>query len=196
MAVGDRQTFRDGVLEMTQSWIWELANQAQHRVPDPVDYLEMRRSTFGSNLTMGLARVTHGQDLPPEIHRTTAMQAIESSAADYACLVNDAFSYRKEIEFEGELHNGVLVVQQFLGCKPAEAMSIVNDLMTARIKQFEQVATTDLPVLARDFELSPQARAGLAGYVGQLRDWMAGVLNWHRGTRRYTDLRSLPVGIR
>ncbi len=33
---------------------------------------------------------------------------------DYAALINDVFSYRKEIEFEGELHNAVLVVRNFL----------------------------------------------------------------------------------
>ena len=32
------------------------------------------------------------------------------------CLLNDMFSYRKEIEFEGEVHNAVLVVRNFLGC--------------------------------------------------------------------------------
>ena len=43
-----RRQFRTAVEDMTSSWLWELANQAQHRVPDPVDYIEMRRHTFGS----------------------------------------------------------------------------------------------------------------------------------------------------
>lgn len=50
-----RRTFRDAVESMTASWLWELANQAQNRIPDPVDYMEMRRATFGSDLTMSLS---------------------------------------------------------------------------------------------------------------------------------------------
>lgn len=50
-----RSRFRAAVESMTASWLWELANQAQNRIPDPVDYLEMRRRTFGSELTMSLS---------------------------------------------------------------------------------------------------------------------------------------------
>ena len=51
------------------------------------------------------------------------MRSLENAAADYACLTNDVFSYQKEIEFEGELHNGVLVVQNFLDVDYAERPS-------------------------------------------------------------------------
>ena len=39
----------------------------QNRIPDPVDYVEMRRNTFGSELTMSLSRLTHGVLVPPEV---------------------------------------------------------------------------------------------------------------------------------
>jgi germacradienol/geosmin synthase len=71
----------------------------------------MRRKTFGSDLTMSLSRLSHGQTVPPEIYRTRPIRALENSAADYACLLNDVFSYQKEIQFEGEIHNCILVVQ-------------------------------------------------------------------------------------
>ncbi len=44
----ERRKLRGDVDKMTESWVWELSNQLQHRIPDPVDYLEMRRATFGS----------------------------------------------------------------------------------------------------------------------------------------------------
>lgn len=183
-----RRVFRDSIVDMVESWQWELANQAQNRVPDPVDYLEMRRRTFGTELTRGLARATHGQALPPEIFRTRTMSELERSAADYCTLTNDIFSYRKGVEFEGEPHNAVLVVRHFLACTSSEAVAIVNDLMTARIRQFEPIAVTELPALADDRGLSTPERDALATYVDQLRDWMAGILAWHLGTRRYVDL--------
>ncbi|GFJ84440.1 terpene synthase family protein [Phytohabitans houttuyneae] len=174
MPVENRRQFRAAVETMTESWLWELANHIQHRVPDPVDYVEMRRRTFGSDLTMSLARLGHGRLVPPEIWRTRPIRSLENAAMDYGCLTNDIFSYQKEVEFEGELHNAVLVIQHFLGCDPAAAVSVANDLMTARIRQFERTATTELPALYEDFALEAGARAALDAYVGELRDWMAG----------------------
>ena len=40
---------RHHVEVMLESWLWELANQIQNRIPDPVDYIEMRRLTFGAD---------------------------------------------------------------------------------------------------------------------------------------------------
>jgi germacradienol/geosmin synthase len=187
MTIDQRRQFRQGIEAMTASWLWELANHIQQRVPDPVDYVEMRRKTFGSDLTMSLARVTQTGEVPREIFRTRAMRGLENSAADYACLVNDVFSYQKEIEFEGELHNGVLVVQKFLDIDRQRAVSVVNDLMTSRLQQFEYIIATELPLLVDDFNLDADAREALDAYVVKLQDWVAGILNWHMSCDRYKE---------
>ncbi|GAA3412003.1 family 2 encapsulin nanocompartment cargo protein terpene cyclase [Streptosporangium vulgare] len=198
MSEAARATFRRAVEDMTGSWLWELANHIQNRVPDPVDYIEMRRKTFGSDLTMSLSRLAHGQTVPPEIYDTRTMRGLDDSAADYACLVNDLCSYQKEIEFEGELHNCVLVVQNFLDCDARQAADIVNDLMTSRVRQFEHIVATELPALLDDFDLDGEARETLNGYVTELQDWMAGVLLWHMRTRRYdeSELHHPPARVR
>ncbi|MER5746410.1 terpene synthase family protein [Streptomyces sp. NPDC002225] len=182
-----RRTFRAAVEAMTASWIWELANQAQNRIPDPVDYIEMRRATFGSDLTMSLCRLGHGRKVPPEVYRSGPMRSLENAAADYACLLNDLFSYQKEIEYEGEIHNGVLVVQNFFGVDYPTGVAVVHDLMESRLRQFLHVAEHELPTLYDDFGLDAEAREVLAGYVRELRNWLAGILIWHRGCRRYRE---------
>ncbi|MEE1740382.1 terpene synthase family protein [Streptomyces sp. BE147] len=182
-----RRAFRYGIESMTASWLWELANQAQNRIPDPVDYVEMRRMTFGSDLTMSLCRVGHGRKVPAEIYRSGPLRSLENAAADYAALMNDLFSYQKEIEYEGEVHNGVLVVQNFFGVDYPTGVAIVHDLMNSRLRQFQHVASQELPVLYDDFGLDAEAREILAGYVLELRNWMAGILIWHRGCRRYRE---------
>ncbi|WP_260475863.1 terpene synthase family protein, partial [Streptomyces sp. WAC 06725] len=182
-----RKTFRDSVEAMTAGWIWELENQALHHIPDPVDYIEMRRATFGSDMTMSLSRVGHGRRVPEEIYRSGTMRSLENAAADYATLMNDVFSYQKEIEYEGEVHNGVLVVQNFFDCDYPTALAIVHDLMTSRMREFQHVAANELPVLYDDFDLSEEARALLDGYVKELENWMSGILTWHRGCRRYRE---------
>ncbi|EFL22286.1 germacradienol/germacrene D synthase [Streptomyces himastatinicus ATCC 53653] len=182
-----RRTFRTAIEDMTSSWLWELANQAHHRIPDPVDYIEMRRMTFGSDLTMSLCRLAHGQQVPPEIYRSGPLRSLENAAADYACLLNDVFSYQKEIEYEGEVHNGVLVVQNFFNCDYPTALGIVHDLMTSRMRQFQHVARHELPVVYDDFKLGSDARRILDGYVRELENWLSGILTWHQGCRRYKE---------
>ncbi|MGW1411480.1 terpene synthase family protein [Streptomyces sp. NPDC002403] len=187
MDASGRGAFRKAVEDMTASWVWELANQVQNRIPDPVDYVEMRRMTFGSDLTMSLCRLGHGRKVPPEIYHSGPLRSLENAAADYACLLNDLFSYQKEIEFEGEVHNGVLVVQNFFGVDYPTGVAIVYDLMKSRLRQFLHVAEQELPVLYDDFGLDTEAREVLAGYVQELKHWLAGILIWHRDCRRYRE---------
>ncbi|MGH3868810.1 MAG: family 2 encapsulin nanocompartment cargo protein terpene cyclase [Pseudonocardiaceae bacterium] len=187
MTIDQRRQFRQGVEAMTASWLWELANHIQHRIPDPVDYVEMRRKTFGSDLTMSLARITRSGEIPADVFRTRALRGLENSAADYACFTNDVFSYQKEVEFEGEVHNCVLVVQKFLDIDRQRAVSVVNDLMTSRLRQFEHIIDTELPLVADDFGLDANAREALDAYVVGLQDWMAGILDWHMLCGRYGE---------
>lgn len=183
----NRQLFRKGVEDMTESWLWELLNQMQHRIPDPVDYVEMRRKTFGSDMTMNLARITKGGKIPPEVLKSRPIRGLEDSAQDYACFTNDVFSYQKEIEYEGELHNIILVLQSFLDLSREEAVAAANDLMTSRMQQFEHILANDLPPLIADFDLDAEARAALDAYVVGMQDWMAGILDWHIISRRYPE---------
>jgi len=182
-----RAFLRRTVTEMTGSWEWELGNLALNKVPDPVDYLEMRRKTFGAELTACLASIRRGSVIPPELELHEAIASLENSAADYACMINDVFSYQKEIEFEGDVHNIVLVVQNFFDCDYTTAIGIVGDLMDQRLTQFERAAGTDLPQAYKDYDLDQAAREALDARAQQLRDWIAGVLNWHRETRRYPE---------
>ncbi|MGV9562294.1 germacradienol/geosmin synthase Cyc2 [Streptomyces sp. NPDC003480] len=185
MTLDRRRTLRAAVDTMTESWLWELSNQLQNRIPDPVDYLEMRRATFGADLTKNLCRMGHGPEVPPEVYRSGTVRALENAAIDYAMLINDVFSYQKEIQYEGEIHNALLVVQNFFGCDYPTAVRIVGDLMTQRMRQFQHVAARELPVLCDDLDLTAESRAILDGYVVELGNYMSGILNWHRGCHRY-----------
>ncbi|MDC0723167.1 terpene synthase family protein [Nannocystis bainbridge] len=182
-----RASFRKSVEDMTASWLWELMNQTQHRIPDPVDYVEMRRATFGSDMTMNLARITKGEKIPPAALYSRPLHWLEVSAQDYACFTNDIFSYQKEIEYEGEIHNIVLVLQSFLDLSREEAVEAANKLMTSRMEQFEHVLAHDVPPMIADLDLDADARAALDAYIEGLKDWMAGILDWHNLSLRYPE---------
>lgn len=55
------------------------------------------------------------------------------------------------------------------------------------MREFQHVAAHELPVVCDDFDLSPEARKALDGYVHELENWLAGILTWHRGCLRYTE---------
>ncbi|MFC4585220.1 family 2 encapsulin nanocompartment cargo protein terpene cyclase [Sphaerisporangium corydalis] len=182
-----RRQFRASVEEMTESWLWELANQAQNRIPDPVDYIEMRRRTFGADMTMSLSRLAHADVVPPEIHQTRVMRELDTAAQDYAAFTNDLFSYQKEIQFEGEVHNLVLVVENFLDVDRWKARDIVADLMEARMRQFEHIIANDLPAMFDEHDLDEEARRLLTRHADDLKEWMSGILEWHRKCARYPE---------
>jgi germacradienol/geosmin synthase len=187
MARDARRQFRTAVEDMIASWLWELTNQAHNRIPDPIDYVEMRRKTFGADMTRSLSRLAHADNVPPEIYRTRVMHELDTAAQDYACFTNDLFSYQKEIEFEGELHNLVLVIENFLGVDRLTARDITAELMTARMREFEHIVANDLPAMFAEFDLDEEVRASLTRHADDLKDWMSGILEWHRGCVRYTE---------
>jgi germacradienol/geosmin synthase len=187
MTRGQRREFRTAVAGMLESWLWELSGEFLHRIPDPVDYIEMRRMTFGSTLTMALSRLRHGAALPPQVHGSRAVTGMENAAMDYCTLLNDICSFQKEVQFEGEIHNGVVVISSFLDCDTPLAQHIVADLMTERLRQFQRITDAELPVLCEEHELGDQARHALAQRVSELKDWLSGVLHWHLECRRYTE---------
>ncbi|WP_327142201.1 terpene synthase family protein [Nocardia sp. NBC_01327] len=187
MDADQKLEFRTAVQSFISACEWEVLNHVLHRIPDPIDYVEMRRDTFGSDLTKALSRLSHGNLVPPQVYRTQTLKNLENTAADYAILLNDLFSYQKETQFEGDFHNGVSVIQNFLSCDRDRAVEIVNDLMTARLQQFERVVTHELPTLYEEYQLDESARRVLDRRAVELQDWMAAILNWHTGCGRYTE---------
>ena len=182
-----RGRLRGAIEEMLESWLWELANHIQHRVPDPIDYFEMRVKTFGCEFMIALRSMAGLPQLPAAIAATRPLQAMTGAAANYTSLTNDVYSFRKEVEFEGELNNGVLVMQAFLDCDVPAAMDVIARLMTSRLEQFDHVAATELPSLLKEFDVDAATEEVVGRYVQSLKDFMAGELYWHGEVSRYSD---------
>jgi germacradienol/geosmin synthase len=183
-----RAEFRTAVERMLEGWLWELHTEGQNRVPDPVDYVEMRRDAFGSDLTMSLARLRAGRTVPDEVWNARPLKWMEAAAMDAVCLLNDVVSYHKEIEYEGQLVNGVVVIEEYLGVDRCEAVRLAAALADARIEQFEMVEANDLPGVAEEYGLDADAKAAVESYAEDLRNWIAAIHKWHLdGTDRYDE---------
>jgi germacradienol/geosmin synthase len=76
-------------------------------------------------------------------------------------------------------------VERFLDVDRWAAADLVARLMKARLEQFEHILGHGLPALTAG--LARPARAVLERQAEQLKDWMTGILAWHRRSPRYTD---------
>ncbi|MFF0607887.1 germacradienol/geosmin synthase [Nocardia tengchongensis] len=186
-----RNLLRATLIELFEGWITVLDNETRKRLPDPVDYLELRRVTSGGPL-FGALDALHSPELVTdprmvELADASIIRQLQHSAQDFAGLVNDLYSYQREIEYDEELHNLVYLTQSFLGCSREQAAAIVVDLANERLAQFELVVRDQLPGFFADHALPEQVRAAILDHVERLRGQMAGNLYWHSMTGRYSE---------
>lgn len=176
MAATVRARFPGHVTAYADACLWALGNIVQQRVPDSVDYLEMRRDATGGWFTVDLLQYALEEVVPDGLQTSPAMRELVDAFADITGWQNDILSYREEIESKGELSNGVLVVRRLLDCDLQQAVDIANDLVTGRLNEFEALASEAIP--------SPRASLGEPDPVGTrrfiegLRDWLGGDLDW------------------
>ena len=182
-----RGLFRSAVKGFADAMLWELSNLISNRIPDPMDYVKMRRKLVGTDYIILFARLAQNNVILPEIYDTRTLRELENIAIDHVWLINDIFSYQKEIEFEGELHNGVLIAEYFLECSRMEAVELINNLMTARIQQFEYLVAIELPTLFERFKLDKKAQKNLLGYVQYLQHMISGDAEYHFTVDRYKE---------
>ena len=108
--------FAESTKNLLDESLWELANINESRVPNPIEYVEMRRKVGGAPWSANLVEHAAGAEVPAQVAATRPMQVLRDTFSDGVHLRNDLFSYQREVEDEGELNNGVLVFERFLGC--------------------------------------------------------------------------------
>ncbi|MFC5831874.1 terpene synthase family protein [Nonomuraea insulae] len=178
---GWRRRFAASTQGLIQDRLRELENMRDQRVPNPIEYIGLRRSCGGAPWSAGLVEYTSAAEVPDRIAGTRAVRVLRDTFSDGAHLLDDLYSYRQR----GELDNGVLALRTFLGCGAQEAADRVNDLRTSRLRQFENIALTELPPVVEECGLDPEERGRVARYVQGLRDWQSGTCEWHRRSSRY-----------
>ncbi len=198
MSADLRRPLAGHVEDFARSHMWELLNLTQNRVPDPVDYIEMRYYTAFTEISIVLVLYALDLENPPEIYLTQPMRALAQTFGDATNTHNDIVAYQRRIEYEGEINHAVVVMQRFLGCDLQQTVNILNDLVTCRLRQFEYVVATELPALFDALGLDTGAREGALRYVEGLQAWMAGSYEWHTKSNRYmnTESQDVPTALR
>ncbi|MEU7479677.1 hypothetical protein AB0A63_27055 [Lentzea sp. NPDC042327] len=172
------------LLDYLDALLWELHNTVQGRVPDPVDLVEMRRRSIMGELSARLVRKAARADLPEELLRNSTMRALVDSFGDVPSLRMDLFNHDRVHATGGSTTSAVLAVRQFFDCELQQAVDLVGDLISARLRQIGTIMA-ELPALATEYDLDAEATAGLSRYAEAMRSWLAGELLWTQRSGRY-----------
>ncbi|HLT40357.1 MAG TPA: germacradienol/geosmin synthase, partial [Enhygromyxa sp.] len=187
MSVAWRARFIDSTKNLLDESLWELANIRHDRISNPIEYVAMRRKVGGAPWSANLVEHAVAAEVPAEVAHSRPLLVLRDSFSDAVHLLNDLFSYQREVEDEGENANCVLVLERFLGVDTQRAAELTNDLLTSRLQQFENTALVEVPLLFEAHHLDPVARLNVATYVKGLQDWQAGGHEWHMRSSRYMN---------
>ena len=153
-----RARFAESTRNLLDESLWELANINAGRVANPIEYVEMRRKVGGAPWSANLVEHACGAEVPAAVAASRPMQVLRDTFADAVHLRNDLFSYQREVHDEGELSNGVLVLERFLGCATSAGRRPGQRHAHLAAPAIRAHALTEVPALCDEYGLDPAAR--------------------------------------
>ncbi|MFJ2893586.1 family 2 encapsulin nanocompartment cargo protein terpene cyclase [Streptomyces sp. NPDC087218] len=169
--------FRHDMARLHMGYLAEAAWAQLGRVPEVWEYLAMRQfNNFRPCPT--ITDTVGGYELPADLHAQPAMQKVIALAGNATTIVNDLYSYTKELDAPGQHLNLPVVIAEREGLSDRDAylksIEVHNDLMHA----FE----TEAAALAAICPV-PTVQRFLRGVAA----WVDGNHHWHQSnTYRYS----------
>lgn len=163
-------------IEYFDSTEWEAQNRAFGIVPDTKTYILMRPYTGGLYTDIELIDITENIDLPLHIRKNDVLQRLALKANNVVCWSNDIISFAKESRHH-DVHN---LVATLLSSQHSlqKAINLATEMTNSEIREFLELEKK-LP------SFSPEIDAQLQKFVGVLRSWMRGNLDWAYESERY-----------
>jgi hypothetical protein len=149
---------------------WEAKNRANRRVPGEKEYTHMRQYTIGMYFEFMLTELYQG--FIADTNRTSAGYKRLSGLANFQiAMANDVMTFEKEAD-QGDVHNIVFSIMRHQVLPKETAMRIAVDMHNAVVRDFA-------------YELSRQKVKRLELYGEDLKNWIAGHLQWGLQSKRY-----------
>ncbi|KAF8475104.1 isoprenoid synthase domain-containing protein [Kalaharituber pfeilii] len=150
-------------------------DRKQYKATSFKDYLDFRSVDCGYKMELAILSWSTNTHIPREL---PVILALEKWAGYHLFLVNDVFSYRREVRRMQEgaaLVNSVQVVMQERGLGEIEAQNWLQNYIVEVENEFEKVVE----------EYDGRQRAFVHQYAQYLREMMAGNLMWSMLCGRY-----------
>ncbi|MFF3614850.1 family 2 encapsulin nanocompartment cargo protein terpene cyclase [Streptomyces sp. NPDC002580] len=169
--------FRHDMARLHLGYLAEAAWAQLDHVPEVWEYLAMRQfNNFRPCPT--ITDTVGGYELPMDLHAQAAMQKVIALAGNATTIVNDLYSYTKELDAPGRHLNLPVVIAEHEGRSDRDAYLKAVEVHNALMHDFETQAaalSTDCPV--------PSVQRFLRGVAA----WVDGNHHWHRtNTYRYS----------
>ncbi|MFI8961931.1 family 2 encapsulin nanocompartment cargo protein terpene cyclase [Streptomyces sp. NPDC053493] len=169
--------FRHDMARLHMGYLAEAAWAETDHVPEVWEYLAMRQfNNFRPCPT--ITDSVGGYELPADLHALPAMQRVIALAGNATTIVNDLYSYTKELNSPGRHLNLPVVLAEREGLSDKEgylkAVEVHNDLMHAfEAEAAALAAATPVPSLLR--------------FLRGVATWVDGNHYWHQtNTYRYS----------
>jgi hypothetical protein len=174
------QAFADGIEDYIKAVLQREVDLAQGKtvLTDLSAFLEIRLRDTGGLHTCQLIEFTKDAFLPVGVREHDQIKYLTWLAIAMASLVNDVFSYHKDVVLEGSDFNLVKILMDTLGLSFDEAVDRSIYMINAYADQFIE-ARKQLPSWGSDIDESVQK------YVDGLAEMMNGNVYWHSTTNRY-----------
>lgn len=172
-----RARFVHSVVEYFESSTWEAENRARGIWPDAATYIWVRPYTGALYTDIELIDLTEGVTLPLAVRKHPLMQRLMLITNNVVCWSNDIFSVQKE-HAHHDMHNLVLILQRHGGLSLQGAVDRVAELTDAQVRRFIALEAL-LPSFGGSLD------ADVRRFVGVLRAWMRGNLDWSYESGRY-----------
>lgn len=168
--------FADRLEELFAGNVAEAKDRDRAQIPDLASYMQLREVTIGLQVMFALAELLEGFRLPDGVREHPAIRQLATYTSNIMGWANDLFTYEKELR-EGEIHNLVLVLMHERRISLPEAVAQTVELHDNEVRCFLE-AIEQLPSFGA-------ADGDVARYVGMLRCWIRGHLDWAHETGRY-----------
>ncbi|MFB8168774.1 family 2 encapsulin nanocompartment cargo protein terpene cyclase [Kitasatospora purpeofusca] len=169
--------FRHDMARLHLGYLAEGAWAQEEHVPEVWEYLAMRQfNNFRPCPT--ITDTVGGYELPADLHARPAMQRVIALASNATTIVNDLYSYTKELSSPGTHLNLPVVISEREGVGHRDgylkAVEVHNELMHAfEAEAAALAATCPVPVVVR--------------FLRGVAAWVDGNHNWHQtNTFRYS----------
>ncbi len=169
--------FALSVSEYFEACEWEARNRVRGIWPDAPTYIRMRLYTGALYTDIELIDMTEGIALPLAVRKHPLVQRLMLIANNVVCWSNDIFSSPKELA-RHDMHNLVLILQRRDGLSLQGAVDRVAMLTARQVRRFIALEAL-LPRFGGPLD------ADVRCFIGVLRAWMRGNLDWSYESGRY-----------
>jgi len=176
--------FVEGFDLYMKSMIQEAEDRETKRVRPVMDYLQLRRETFGAQATISL--LGFGLELPEEVLSHPVMQSMTLAAMDLLCITNDMHSYVVEVARGIAFHNIVTSIMEEHQVDVPTAMEWLENFGKYRVDTFLR-GVEELPSWGPEIDVNVQKYIKDIGYL------VRGADAWSYESERYWGKKGMEI---